>query len=222
MTGFRPSGFPPRSYPCAYSADRMGHYTPFLLGNHLAVSGSDDRRVASSDSIILFSRINLGLMGNDRIGIPEMGFRKFTPFAIALPKAVDIGAFPEKLTETVTAQILRPAPEQGSKCFGSPAFCAPGTNGHRLEVWCGHPHDPASRSGSLHLSHAPHSGTRMCAAACENFGTGYPLLSAKPGTDIALSVAPSAHFSQSRDSFRRWDGTGPAFAEGRPCPPAAG
>ena len=80
-------------------------------------------------------------MGNDRIGIPEMGFRKFTPFAIALPKAVDIGAFPEKLTETVTAQILRPAPEQGSKCFGSPAFCAPGTNGHRLEVWCGHPHD---------------------------------------------------------------------------------
>lgn len=86
MTGFRPSGFPPRSYPCAYSADRMGHYTPFLLGNHLAVSGSDDRRVASSDSIILFSRINLGLMGNDRIGIPQMGFRKFTPFAI--PKSI--------------------------------------------------------------------------------------------------------------------------------------
>ena len=86
MTGFRPSGFPPRSYPCAYSADRMGHCTPFLLGNHLAVSGSDDRRAASSDSIILFSRINLGLMGNDRIGIPEMGFRKFTPFAI--PKSI--------------------------------------------------------------------------------------------------------------------------------------
>jgi len=64
----------------------MGHCTPFLLGNHLAVSGSDDRRVASSDSIILFSRINLGLMGNDRIGIPEMGFRKFTPFAI--PKSI--------------------------------------------------------------------------------------------------------------------------------------
>ena len=38
------------------------------------------------NSIILFSRINLGLMGNDRIGIPEMGFRKFTPFAI--PKSI--------------------------------------------------------------------------------------------------------------------------------------
>lgn len=103
MTGFRPSGFPPQSYPCAYSADRMGHYTPFLLGNHLAVSGSDDRRVASSDSIILFSRINLGLMGNDRIEIRDLGLRKSNPFAIPPPKAVGIGAFPENLTETVTA-----------------------------------------------------------------------------------------------------------------------
>ena len=105
-------------------------------------------------------------MGNDRIGIPEMGFRKFTPFAIALPKAVDIGAFPEKLTETVTAQILRPAPEQGSKCFGSPAFCAPGTNGHRLEVWCGHPHDPASPEWLAGLLRSPAGGLQRSAAGC--------------------------------------------------------
>ena len=41
----------------------MGHRTPFLLGNHLTVSGSDDRRAASSDSIILFSSINLVIKG---------------------------------------------------------------------------------------------------------------------------------------------------------------
>ena len=35
MTGFRPSGFPPRPYPCAYSADRVGHCTPFLPGENL-------------------------------------------------------------------------------------------------------------------------------------------------------------------------------------------
>ena len=63
-----------------------------------------------------------------------MGFREFIPFAIESSKAAGIGVLPDDLTETVTAQILRPAPEQGSKCFGSPAFCAPGTNGHRLEV----------------------------------------------------------------------------------------
>ena len=103
MTGFRPSGFPPRSYPCAYSADRMGHCTPFLLGNHLTVSGSDDRRAASSDSHILFSRINLVFVGNDRIEIRDLGLRKSNPFAIPPPKAVGIGAFPENLTETVTA-----------------------------------------------------------------------------------------------------------------------
>ena len=86
MTGFRPSGFPPRSYPCAYSADRMGHCTPFLLGNHLTVSGSDDRRAASSDSHILFSRINLVFVGNDRIEIRDLGLRKSNPFAI--PKSI--------------------------------------------------------------------------------------------------------------------------------------
>lgn len=78
MTGFRPSGFPPRSYPCAYSADRMGHCTPFLLGNHLTVSGSDDRRAASSDSHILFSRINLVFVGNDRIEIRTWAFVNLT------------------------------------------------------------------------------------------------------------------------------------------------
>ena len=35
MTGFRPSGFPPRPYSCAYSADRVGHCTPFLPGENL-------------------------------------------------------------------------------------------------------------------------------------------------------------------------------------------
>ena len=85
MTDFRPSGFPPRSYPCAYSADRMGNRTPFLQGNHLAVSSSDDRRAASSDSIILFSSITLFVIYNTTIDPPEMGFRKFIPFAKQTP-----------------------------------------------------------------------------------------------------------------------------------------
>ena len=148
MTDFRPSGFPPRSYPCAYSADRMGNCTPFLQGNHLAVPSSDDRRAASSDSHILFSRINLVFVGDDRIGIRDISLRRSNPFAIPPPKAVGIGAFPENLTETVTANSPGPTPVQGSKYSELPAFCAPRTSEHRPGVSCGHLYDQASRSGS--------------------------------------------------------------------------
>ena len=55
MTDFRPSGFPPRSYPCAYSADRMGNCTPFLLGGRLAFYSSGNSRAASSDFLWNFT-----------------------------------------------------------------------------------------------------------------------------------------------------------------------
>ena len=48
MTGFRPSGFPPQSYPCAYSADRMGHCTLEVLLGGNAISGLFTTRSALS------------------------------------------------------------------------------------------------------------------------------------------------------------------------------
>ena len=42
--------------------------------------------------------------------------------------------FPDRVTEMLTAQILPSGQEKGSICFGPPAFCVPGRNGHRPGV----------------------------------------------------------------------------------------